>query len=303
MQLPYGRPRLLEISDQSWCPTFIRQPVQDFLTFLWEHRLPLTQPRSPHLGVVDVLERVVNELEGKLRIVDCCSGAGGPMPIVERKISTNKPPIQVVMSDLYPHVGAWKKHIISPTSPLSYLSYPVDATRFPEEGTEQRHLRTFCLSFHHFNQTQARAILADAMRSSDGICIFELQGPEIGSFIMNTMIFPLSYILIPFIRPSLSESTWAHVDIPATIFFTYIIPIIPFILTFDGLISCYRTYTPEHITHLACLASVDIAHEMAVEDTDAPDEWVWSSGKFRHTWPFGYGTWVIGRRPGGQELE
>ena len=34
---------------------------------------------------------------------------------------------------------------------------------------EQRHFRTFCLAFHHFDEQGARGILEDAMRTADGI--------------------------------------------------------------------------------------------------------------------------------------
>lgn len=101
MQLPYNRPRLIEIADQTWCPPFIRRATQDQLTWLWTHRIPFFQSAAPYLGVVDILERVIRELELEddeagdwttgnelikkqpLRIVDCCSGSGGPLPLVE----------------------------------------------------------------------------------------------------------------------------------------------------------------------------------------------------------------------------
>ena len=95
MQLPYNRPRLLEFHEQSWCPAFIRQPVQNMLTFMWTHRIPLVQPRAPFEAVADILERICDEIKEEdeamddkrpFGIVDCCSGAGGPMPQIERLI-------------------------------------------------------------------------------------------------------------------------------------------------------------------------------------------------------------------------
>jgi hypothetical protein len=53
---------------------------------------------------------------------------------------------------------------------------------------------------------------------------------------------------------------------PGHLFFTYIIPIIPFVLVFDGYVSSLRTRTAE-------------------ED-----------GHEQHTWPTGYVTWVIGTK-------
>jgi hypothetical protein len=107
VQLPYIRPRLFEIADQPWCPVPIRQQVHQILTFLWLHRIPPFQSRAPYEIVSEVLERVVREVEeedaaregsevghpngdgekqGGLKVLDFCSGAGGPMPSVERRL-------------------------------------------------------------------------------------------------------------------------------------------------------------------------------------------------------------------------
>lgn len=58
----------------------------------------------------------------------------------------------------------------SPSLPsLVYLPESVDALRAPTSVTSKRHLRTFFLSFHHFDEEQAREIIVDAMRSAEGI--------------------------------------------------------------------------------------------------------------------------------------
>ena len=124
--------------------------------------------------------------------------------------------------------------------------------------------------------------------------IVELQEPSIGSFLTLTLLFPLCYLLTPFTRPSLSEyEPSAPVLIAATLFFTYILPLIPFALTFDGLVSAYRTRPPEHVMHLANLASIRMSLE---KEMAADEEWKWTWGYKRHTWPFGRMVWVIGRK-------
>lgn len=68
---------------------------------------------------------------------------------------------------------------------------------------------------------------------------------------------------------------------PGHLFFTYIIPIIPFVLVFDGVISSLRTRSPEEVQDLMkkCGASAD--------------GWTVKSGHEQHTWPTGYLTWLI----------
>lgn len=95
MGLPYARPRFFEICDQPWCPVYVRQPIQQMLTFLWLHRIPPFQLRAPYEPVVDIMDRILADVEHEdqeldedrqIRIVDCCSGGGGPMPLIERKL-------------------------------------------------------------------------------------------------------------------------------------------------------------------------------------------------------------------------
>lgn len=107
VQLPYIRPRLFEIADQPWCPVPIRQQVHQILTFLWLNRIRPFQTRAPYEIVSEVLERVVREVEeedaardaaaagyangngekrSELKVLDFCSGAGGPMPSVEQTL-------------------------------------------------------------------------------------------------------------------------------------------------------------------------------------------------------------------------
>lgn len=43
--------------------------------------------------------------------------------------------------------------------------------------------------------------------------------------------------------------------------FTYLIPILPIIFVFDGLVSIWRSRTPDHLAHLATLASMAVGLE------------------------------------------
>ncbi|ORY24396.1 hypothetical protein BCR39DRAFT_566630 [Naematelia encephala] len=300
MYLPYSRPRLIEIHEQAWCPPSIRRPIQTMLAFLWTHRIAPFQARAPYEAVVDIVQRVLLDIEdederdqedrGTLQLLDCCSGAGGPVPAIERDINSrrslaSKPPVKVFLSDIHPHLESWIHHSMeSPTRSLSYLTFPVDAAHVPAHLKEERHLRTFFLAFHHFSEDAARRVLEDAMRTAEGICIFELQAPDLGSIVTILALFPLSFLLIPFQHPTIT-----------TLLFTYIIPIIPAILIFDGLVSAWRTRSPQHIQYLAGLAAMTVQ----LEGGDKEGEWKWESGGGVHTWPWGRMSYVIGRRDRG----
>ena len=74
---------------------------------------------------------------------------------------------------------------------------------------------------------------------------------------------------------------------PGHLFFTYIIPIIPFVLVIDGYISSLRTRTPEEISSLWVKAN---GQSLA--------GWKIMSGRECHTFPIGYMSWVIGIKEG-----
>ena len=96
--------------------------------------------------------------------------ANGTRMISRRRRSQSRRPVSILLSDIQPHLSAWKRLASrSASATLGYLPYPVDATRAPEKMTKQRHFRTFCLAFHHFDEEGAIRVLEDAMRTADGI--------------------------------------------------------------------------------------------------------------------------------------
>jgi hypothetical protein len=69
---------------------------------------------------------------------------------------------------------------------------------------------------------------------------------------------------------------------PGHLFFTYIIPVLPFVLVVDGIVSSLRTRSAEEIQALMKQCGA------------ANDGWTVKSGREMHTFPTGYMTWVIG---------
>lgn len=106
----------------------------------------------------------------------------------------------------------------------------VDARNVP---SDLKGLRTLFLSFHHFEEKDAIQILQSAIDTNNGIAIFEGQERSLPSIL--AMIFsPITVLLTtPLIKPfSLKR-----------LLFTYIIPIIPIFVLWDGVVSSLRTYS------------------------------------------------------------
>jgi hypothetical protein len=77
---------------------------------------------------------------------------------------------------------------------------------------------------------------------------------------------------------------------------TYGLPVLPFIFVFDGLVSAYRTRTPEHLSHLATLATMSASVASADRNGVGEIDWKWEFGTEMHTWPFGRMGWAVGRK-------
>jgi hypothetical protein len=61
------------------------------------------------------------------------------------------------------------------------------------------------------------------------------------STLLSLLFIPIAaWLFVPFRRPF----RWSR------LFWTYLIPIVPFVLLFDGLISCLRAYSPEELKEM-----------------------------------------------------
>lgn len=133
-------------------------------------------------------------------------------------------------------------------------------------------MRLFNLSFHHFDDTLARGILKDTVDTGHGFAIFELQDRSFASAISVLMLGVAAIAVAPLLalkRRSL------------TIFiFSCIIPVLPFVLVFDGLVSCLRTRTPEEVEALLRGCGADTS------------SWEMQSGRRKFIWPCGYLNWI-----------
>ena len=212
------RLHLVEIHDLPSCPASLRDALTDFLAFT-EHLSGAYDPIGP------MLRRAVERTKAR-RIVDLCSGAGGPWSRLAGQVG-----VPVLLTDLYPHRdrgGAQR---------MPFHPRPVDARAVPQELDG---FRTIFTAFHHFRPAEARAILGDAVRARQGIGVFEIarRAPLEMAVIAFTWLGTVA--LAPFIRPwRWSRFLW-----------TYLPPVLPLVGTFDGVVSCLRTYSIKELRGL-----------------------------------------------------
>ncbi len=226
------RLQLFEFEDQPWFPHVIRQGMLDFLRFMitrlnaYEAALPLLQ---------ELLERT-----GSRHLTDLCSGAGGGIASIQQQLTQRMgKPVQVTLSDLYPNLRAYEYIRHESGGAIDFIPEPVDATAVPESI---KGVRTIFSSFHHFPPAVAKAILQDAATKRTAIGIFEGAKKSWLEMLLLWLFFPVIILVVtPFIRPfSISR-----------LFFTYILPLIPLGIIWDGTVSLLRIYTPEQLRQMA----------------------------------------------------
>ncbi|KAK3945679.1 hypothetical protein QBC46DRAFT_302907 [Diplogelasinospora grovesii] len=218
------------------------------------------------------------------------NGTNGSSAPNGHSTTTSDQPVRFVLTDLHPHVEDWQK-AASASPNLSYIPDSVDAANAPADlvGRYKRDgkkvFRLFNLAFHHFDDPLARAILKNTVETSDGFGIFELQERNFSSF-LTCCAFGLGIMLVA------PYYAWVWRS-PMTLFFTYIVPILPFVLVFDGWMSALRTRTPDEVEVLLRTCGAGTPEEIS-------KHWEVRSGKSMFLWPFGYLNWIIVLRKQGQ---
>ncbi|MDZ7788806.1 MAG: hypothetical protein U5K73_11935 [Halofilum sp. (in: g-proteobacteria)] len=224
------RRHLFEWGDAPWLPAVFRRFMTDHLTF---------HARRAFAPVVPLLARSLRRT-GYRRIVDLCSGGGGPLPgllpaIDEATGWRNR----VTLTDLYPDRAAFTQAQARSSGALDYLDEPVDARACPGALTGYRTLFT---ALHHFRPEEVRRLLDDAASRRVPLAAFEVQERSpVSLAILPLAMLLSSFVLTPFL-PRCSARR---------LFFTYVVPLAPLCFAWDTFVSCWRTYTPTELGTLA----------------------------------------------------
>lgn len=204
--------------------------MTDFLAFMGN------LSERPYLSFATRLRSVL-ELVGEDRIVDLCSGSGGPLPTIQRILRRREGyPVRAVLTDLYPDAGRMQ-WLARQHDDIEVELEPVDATAVPGriEG-----LRFLANGFHHFRPEEARTLLADAVARRRPIAIIEGMERASGALV-SALLSPLNVLLLtPFIRPL----SWR------SLLWTYVVPLVPLFTLWDAVVSCLRVYSPDELRAL-----------------------------------------------------
>jgi hypothetical protein len=252
---------LFEIEDSPLLPSLFRDMMTEYLHWVMD----FTGPYDP------AAERIAGMLQRarEQRVVDLASGGAGPWPrLLPRVIAALGHAPQVTLTDLHPNRGAFARVEQSSNGMIRGCAESVDATAVPPSLPG---VRTMFTGLHHLRPEQVRALLRDAVAKGQPIVAFELTERSVPGVLLMLVSLLLVVGSAPFVKPFRLER----------LLFTWLIPILPLFIVWDGVVSALRTYTLD---------------ELRAFTADAPG-FTWEVGKAQSaSTPMGV-TFVAGERP------
>ncbi len=224
------RIHLFEFEDLERLPQFLRNYLTDFLQYV-------TSKFNLYDSAIPILKKSLLN-SGKTKIIDLGSGAGGGMIDLYYDLKDDIPGLMICLTDINPNLEAFSNINKKSNNNILFSECPIDATNIPDHLTG---FRTMFRSFHHFKPKEAKEIIQDSINNNEPIGIFEAQER---SLLFTLYFFVINPILILFVTPFITPFTWKR------FFFTYIIPIVPFLICWDATISCLRTYEPRDLKQM-----------------------------------------------------
>ena len=225
--MPIPRMAVPEIADQRWCPDWLRWGLTGYLH-------TVTRVTSPYGGAAAPLARLIEET-GERRIVDLGSGAGGPWPgLRDALLEEGVPEVEVVLTDLYPEQASGR---FDGSSGIRYHPTPVSALDVPPELPG---IRTMFTALHHFDPVDVRRILEAAQRDRVPFAAFEATYRSAGGVAATVLLPLMALVLMPRVRPVRA----------LPLLLTYLPPVLPLAIGWDGLASTLGTYRATEILEI-----------------------------------------------------
>ncbi len=235
------RVHLIELEDCDWLPGPIRDGGTDFLDFAFE-RIGF------YNGVADRLVALIKQTKAS-RVVDLASGGGGGTLQIRRRVRAAGLDTEFVFSDRFPNeAGAARVRALNDPA-CRYSTEPVDAMT---GGGTQPGVRTMSGALHHFHPEAVRQIVAAIVKQRAPLAFFDIAASPalrklplvfspIALLANMAMLTAASLVVVPFLRPFR----------PSRLLLTYVLPLIPALIAWDGTVSALRAYAPDELLALA----------------------------------------------------
>jgi hypothetical protein len=160
---------------------------------------------------------------------DLCSGSGIPAIYMQRQLKTK---ISMLLTDKYPEMNFENK------PGIVYSLHPADVLAMqPVENVGY----TMFNAFHHFSAEQQKVFVQKMAENKAPVLIAEILEPGVLNVLKIIFTATIIQLLtVPFVKPfSLLR-----------LFFTYIIPVNLVTVTYDGIISVFKSKTAKQYNEL-----------------------------------------------------
>jgi hypothetical protein len=202
-----------ELEDYDWFPDVLRRQQTSFIGWMVQlfrvyRDIPLLM--NQHL-----------KSSALQHITDMGSGSGGPVPQLSGHPLFKDS--RFVLTDLYPHSN------ISLPESCHYLNDPVDA-RVCEAAPGST--ITFFNTLHHFSLEEQKGIITRQLSRGHSLLVAEILTPDLWCTLRIMLATTLGQVLFaPFVKPF----QWSR------LLFTWIVPVNLITVTWDGLISVWKS--------------------------------------------------------------
>lgn len=254
--------QLFEFCDQEWLRGAWREAYLDGLNLLFRCGRAYCRMHEPF--------RCWAFRCRSARVLDMASGGAGPIgTMLASAARAGKSFPRVTLSDLHPDLDAFRRVQAAFPQQVDFVAEPLDATG-ERCAAMDAPLRSICAGFHHFGPDQARRILHASVTRAQGLFIMEPVERTWLSLLYPVPLFFL-FLLSPFFAKRFSAKKFAV---------TTLLPLVPLMIVFDGMVSVLRTYRREEFWALLPDAARRAWH------------WEWGtcrySGIFRTTFFYGW---------------
>ena len=229
---------LAEIEDSPACPAWLRDAMTGYLQ-------TVTERVEPYSATAPVLRDLFASGSGT-RVLDLASGSGGPWAGLIDQLEG----VRVTLSDIAPPADAVER--FQHRTRLEYLPMPVSALHPPDGDFDAW---TIFTGLHHFGPDDVIRIMREAQRRGVRFAAFEATSRSAAGVAVTLLIPLLVLAMMPRVRP--------RKLLPLLL--TYLPPILPFLIWWDGLASTLRTYTADELRDFAERVD-DGAYRWSVEE-------------------------------------
>ena len=201
---------LKELEDSPHFPNFLRNYQTDFIGFV-VIRFKVYRPFVKYINTLSLSEHTMTDL---------CSGSGEPAIGIFRDSNYFN---HLILSDKYP------RQLLFSDDKINYLSQSMDIL---EMEFQSGICYTMFNAFHHFSNEDKLKIMKRIQKSGSRAFFVEILEPGIICLLKVLFITTIGNLLLtPWIRP-LSVTR---------LIFTYLFPVNLFTITYDGIVSVFKS--------------------------------------------------------------